>query len=77
MLGDGSAQARDDEPECAHVRRFFLHPDDLAGMGVALHQLRNLGFRKRIELIDKDDGRLFIVAALALVYQFVAYFATA
>jgi hypothetical protein len=69
--------ARQDVGQRAHVGRLFLHPDDFARVRMARNFRAQLVFRKGIELVEKQDGRIGIAALFAFGAQFVADFSAA
>ena len=68
---DGSAageafEARQHEGERAHVGGLFLHPDEFARVGVAVHFGGEFRFRERIKLLEKNDRGCSVLPALSL-----------
>src|ERR1700732_3334562 len=59
---------------CAHVAGLFLNPDNLARVGMLGDGGGNLRARQRIELVEKENGGIGVLAATALGAQLVANF---
>ena len=70
-------QLRRQEIQRAHIGRLFLHPQKFARVCVLREGRFQFSFRQREKLFQKNDGRLCIVAALALTPQFMADFSAA
>ena len=68
-------EARKHVEERAHVARFFLHPDDFAGVRMGVEGRGDFFARQRVKLIEKKNGGSGIFAAAAFGAQFVADFA--
>src|SRR6266850_7581045 len=56
----------------AHVGRFFLDPDDFAGIGMLGNGGSDFRARQRIKLIEEEDRRAYILAAAAFAAQLMA-----
>src|SRR6267143_1813075 len=56
----------------AHVGRFFLDPDDFAGIGMLGDGGGDFRARQWIKLIEEEDRRAYILAAAALAAQLMA-----
>ena len=54
-----------DEVPGTHVLRFFLEPDEVAGLGIATKRNLECVGRPRVELLDADDRDRGIFAAVA------------
>ena len=68
---EASQQGHDIE-EGAHVRGFFLDPDDLLGFGMLVERRFELGFGPGIELLEEDDAYAEVLAFGALDAEVVA-----
>ena len=60
-------QPRHHVEERSHVRRFFLHPHNVARLGVPPATRRQLRLRKRIHLLQENNRRLMSLRVLRSV----------
>src|SRR5580704_136987 len=58
----------------AHIRWFFLYPDDFPGIEMFGQRRGNLRARKRVKLIEEENGCAGVLAAAAFSAKFVAHF---
>src|SRR5437879_13091532 len=58
----------------SHVPGFFLHPNDLARVGMFLEGSGNFRARQRVELVEKENGGTRVLAAAAFGTQLMADF---
>src|SRR5258706_8381102 len=70
-------EPRQNISRCAHVARLFLHPYDLSRVGMLRDGGGNFRARQRVELVEKENGGIVVLAAAAIRAQILApFFAT-
>src|SRR5258705_3829839 len=67
-------EPRQNISRCAHVARLFLHPYDLSRVGMLRDGGGNFRARQRVELVEKENGGIVVLAAAAFGAQFVGDF---
>jgi len=65
------------EIPCAHVRRFFLHPERGRVGAVGLQRAVERGVAQRIELLDANDGDVITLGFFAMFEEVVIDFTCA
>src|SRR5258708_35723012 len=67
-------EPRQNMPHRAHVAGLFLYPDNLSRVGMLRDGGGNFRARQRVELVEKENGGVGVLAAAALGAQLVADF---
>src|SRR5260370_27305261 len=69
-----SFESRQNITRSAHVAGLFLNPDNLARVWMLLNGGGNFRARQRVELVEKENGRICVLTAAAFGAQLVADF---
>src|SRR5260370_24926118 len=70
-------EPRQNVSQCAHVGRLFLHPDDLACVGMLRDGGGNLHAWQGVKLVEKENSCFCVLSAALVVSQFVSAFSPA
>src|SRR5258708_38036252 len=69
-----SFEPRQNITRSAHVAGLFLNPDNLARVWMLLNGGGNFRARQRVELVEKENGRICVLTAAAFGAQLVGDF---